>query len=261
MIYVFTMLLTLGLHAVSAPEVSRVVQVEKDAVRVTAGTPPWVVGDFVCVERNGVAGGCGVISDVENGEAVIALDFTNVELMVGDTVTKPKGRLKPSAQPLPVGENITMRSFQRPKNLFRAALLWDLDQWFTSLEYQRAVTSHVAYGVKVDLFDTFDINKVLDGTGFLLTRNFFTRTSFSGIIGQVGMGAYVLTADNGTARARRVSFVVEFSAGWRFQLRSWLGLGLQFGLRFLTKPDFGGINPGKFHPVRSAIGTDLTIRL
>lgn len=261
MIPVFAALLTLSFTAWSAAEVSHVVQVEKDAVRVTAGTPPWAVGDFVCVERVGVAGGCGVISVVENGEAVIALDFTNTELKIGDTVTKPKGKLKPSAQPLPEGENITLRSFTRPKNLFRTAMLWDMDQWFMAIEYQRAVTSHVAYGIKVDLFDTFNINKQLDGTGVLLTRNFFTRTSFSGIIGQLGVGAYFLSANNAGATAKAVSFAAEFSAGWRFQIRSWLGWGLQFGLRLITRPDFGGVSPGTFHPVRSAIGTDITIRL
>ncbi len=261
MIHVFAALMTLSFSALSAAEVSRVVRVEKDAVRVTVGTPPWVVGDFVCVERAGGAAGCGVVSALENGEAIIALDFTNSDLKIGDTVTKPKGKPKPSSQPLPEGENITLRSFQRPKNLFRSALLWDMDQWYLAIEYQRAVTSHVAYGVKVDLFDTFNINPQLDGTGVLLTRNFFTRTSFSGIIGQVGAGAYFLTANGAGVTAKAVSFTAEFSAGWRFQIQSWLGLGLQFGLRFISRPSFGGVNPGKFHPVRSAIGTDITIRL
>lgn len=263
MIRILAILVFVGLSpllaSTNAPQVVEVL--EHDEIRISAPEGGnWKPGEFLCVMRAGKNIACGVARDEGDKGSIIKLDFTNEVPQVGDSIAKPKAG-KTAVTPIPKSDNISLRGFYRPKNWIRSALLWDVNQWFYSAGYERLFTGHVSWGAKFELFDIFNVNTQLDGYGFLLTRSFFSLPSFSGVTAQVGTGAYFFTGRNGVIERQAVSFIVELNVGWRFQLLRCVGLGFQFGMRYITQPNFQGLSVGAYHPLRGAIGMELALRL
>jgi len=176
--------------------------------------------------------------------------------------TFPAVSPRKTTAPLAESFGVDIHPVRKPKNWLRTALLWDVEHWNYTAGYDRAVSSHVAYGLKFDMFDPFNVNANLDGYGLLLTRTFFTLPNFSGVAGQIAAGTFFFRGRDVTSgvAGQGLSFIVEVSASWRFQLAHWLGWGFQFGMRYVTRPDMGSVAFGTFHPIRGSIGTELALR-
>ncbi len=224
------------------------------------GGEPWRSGDFLCLYREEKTIACGVVRATDARTATLALDFTNEALEVGDRVDRAKPAKKTPGAPIIENDNVRLNAGGGATFFFKTALLWDVSQWFSSTTADIAVSNHVSYGAKFDFFDVFRVNPKLTGKGALLTRTFFTLPHFSGISAQIGMGPYFFSGTDGTNTASSVSFVAELNVGFRFVLLRGLSIGFQSGLRYITAPQLVGVNIGKFHSFRGAIGIDLALR-
>ncbi len=223
----------------------------------------WKEGEFLCVYKTEKASACGVVNKVEPEGAYLKLDFSDDgQLGVGDRVAKPRPQKEPGPAVVVESDNVWLRAYTKPRNWFRTALLWDVDQVFWTLGYNRAISSHVALGFKFDVFDVFNVNRDIDGYGVLLTRTFFTLPYYGGIAALVGVGPFFFRMPNASGLKDATTLIVEVNMSWRFQLKSWLGVGFQFGMRWIPRPAVAGFNLGTlYHPIRGAVGIDLSIRL
>lgn len=262
MINIFTLLCLLCSFTVWADGPARLLEApEKGIAKIShPATALWKNGDFLCLYRAEKTIACGVVTSANNVSATLALDFTNEPLEPGDRVDKAKPGKKTAGVPIVESENVHLRSGSGASIFLRTALLWDVNQWFLSTSAEFAVSNHVAYGVKADLFDVFRVNPKLTGKGVLLTRTFFTLPHFSGIGAQLGMGTYFFTGNDGVLTGNGVSFVAELNVSCRITLLRWLTMGFQSGLRYISTPNLQGVDVGKFHPLRGAIGIDLALR-
>lgn len=236
-------------------------QSEKGRLSVTQPPVPWKKNDFVCVFVDSKAVACGVVVVSEEEVAEVDLDFSNEPIQKGWMVgpPPPKGSVQ---APIVESDAVKLRSQFGPRNLVKAALLWDVSQWFYAVSYTRLVSNHVAFGLQTEFFDAFDLNRNLSGYGFLLTRSFFTQPRFSGIGAQLGVGPYVFFANSNGMQVTALSLIVEASISWRFALLNGVSLGVNSGLRFISAPSLpSGMSIGVFHPFKAAIGLDLGVSL
>lgn len=247
----------------SGADASRVMEVLGDnRLRISAPTGTnYAEGDFLCVARDSRNIACGIVDSAASTGVSLVLDFVNEAPQTGDLVLRPSTGKPRSDTPLVESDSVMIYPFSRPKNWFRAALLHDRFHFLTSYSYERAINNRVSWGGKFDWYDSFNVDTTLDGYGALLTRTFFTQPSFSGIALQLGAGAYFFTARQGASEYKGASFIGEISIGWRWQLRSWMGIGFQAGVRWLTTPQFDGYTLSGFKQLRAAVGADLSLRL
>jgi hypothetical protein len=230
---------------------------------VMVSHPPdaqWKDRDFVCVYHGDKAVACGVIQKIEPAGATVRLDFTESEqLLEGDPIAKPRTGKVVAPVALVETSNVWLSPYTPSKNLMKVGLMFDLDQVYFTAAVDRAVTSHVSWGAKFDLYDVFDVNKGISAYGFALTRSFYTLPYHHGVGVQVGLGPYFF---NSTESGPGASFLAEFNVAWRFELQSWMTLGCVFGVRWIPKPFLGGysMGPTAYHPLRGALGIDLSVR-
>ncbi len=251
----------LSLFAMSAPFSEVVEQLEKGRVSITQPPALWKQNDFVCVFFDSKAVACGVVVASREDIAEVDLDFSNEPLQKGWRVgpPPPKGSLQVAVIE---SDSVKLRSQFGPRNLFRGAFEWDVSQWFYAVSYSRLISNHVAYGVQMEVFDVFDLNRNLSGYGFLLTRSFFTQPRFAGIGAQIGVGPYVFFTNANGSQVTALSVVVDASISWRFKLLQGVSLGVNSGLRFLPAPSLPvGASIGVFQPLKAAIGLDLGVSL
>jgi hypothetical protein len=222
----------------------------------------WKEGEFLCVFHGDKAAACGAVSKSEPAGAFIRIDFTDsTELMEGDRVAKPRTGKETAPVAIVESNNVWLAPYAPSKWLFRTGLMADLDQIYSVAAFDRSVHNHLAYGLKVEWYDTFNMNKGLDGYGLLLTRTFFTLPYFHGVGATLGFGPYFFRNPTGYGAPSTTTFIAEFSVAWRFDIRSWLAFGVNFGVRWIPKfnaPSFD-IGP-KYHPLRGALGLDISIR-
>jgi hypothetical protein len=232
-----------------------------DKGRVKLSQPasqPWKVGDFLCLYQAESIVACGVVSSTEASEIELDLDFNKATIEPGLEVRKPPARMRAAPVAIVEGPGVRLFAPESAENFLRAALLWDVSQWFFTGSFERALSNHVSMGVKVDAFDLFDANRKLSGCGILLTRSFFTLPRFRGIGVQVAVGPYFFTGNDGVNQGNGVSFLVDLNAVWRFQLFEGISLGIQTGMRWIPAPYIqNGVNIGAFFPIRGSLGLDL----
>ncbi|MBY0371646.1 hypothetical protein K2X33_13250 [bacterium] len=269
-----TFLLALVFPAtVFAAEPAKVLEVDSQSrVRANqlADKDAFTKDEFLCVQRATKNIACGVVVELAPEHVWIAFDFTNEAPAFGDLVVRPKPLKTRTDVPLDESDFVQLKEYHRPKNWFRTALLYDTLYWFWTASYERAINNHVAWGVKYDRYDVFGLSTVtnngvfvskLEGQGVLLTRTFFTLTNFAGISLQLGAGPYFFTARQGASSYQQTTLIVEVSAGWRWRLTDWMGLGFQAGVRWIRRPDFSHAVLSNFRTIRTGVGLDLSIRL
>ncbi len=263
MVKILCIVLSFAAFSARAEKPAQIVEL-KDRTAVLISHPPggnWKIEDFVCAEREGRSLACGVVTVSTSDHAILQLDFTNEDVKVGDSIVRPKAKKTQTADPLRESPNIHFLGNYHPRNWFRGAMLWDVNHWFMTAAYERATSSHVAWGAKLDIFDVFNVNKNLDGFGLLLSRTYFTRPNFSGVSGQISAGPYFFTGTDPLGlQAKSVSFILEVSASLRFQVLRFASVGFNFGIRYLTKPTMP-ISYGVFHPLRAALGLEIAFRI
>lgn len=263
MIKILSLALFVFAFSAHAEKPSQILELkERNSIQISHGAGGnWKVEDFVCAERDGRSVACGVVTVSTPENAVVQLDFANEEVQVGDSIVRPKSRKSTGGDTIKPSANVHFLGPYHPRNWFRGAMLWDVNHWFVTASYERATSTHVAWGAKLDIFDAFNVNKSLDGFGVLLSRTYFTRPNFTGVSGQIAAGPFFFTGTDPLGlQAKSVSFILEISASMRFQIARFAAIGFNFGIRYITKPSMP-INYGVFHPLRAALGLEIAFRI